>query len=239
MAFFFETVGKRIVIALDGHSACGKSTLAKALAKELGYVYVDSGAMYRAVSLFGLNNGFVSEEELDRAGLVEALGNINISFNYNRTSGKSDTFLNGINVEEEIRAMGVSKVVSKVAAVKEVRDKLVEFQQRLGENGGVVMDGRDIGTTVFPNAKLKLWITASESVRAARRYKELLEKGHEVSLQEVEENVAKRDHIDSTREESPLRRADDALTLDNSHLSKTETLNKALELANQRILEVE
>ncbi len=181
---------KKIVIALDGHSACGKSTLAKFLARELSYVYIDSGAMYRAVTLYCLNNGIINnDEDIKNENVIKSLNRINISFNYNRTSGKSDTFLNGLRVEDEIREMRVSNFVSAISKIKEVREKLVEFQQNLGKNKRIVMDGRDIGTVVFPDAELKLWITANIDIRAARRYKEYLEGGHEVSLEDVIENV--------------------------------------------------
>lgn len=223
---------KDIVIALDGHSACGKSTLAKALARELKYVYIDSGAMYRAVTFYAMEEGLIIEgEDINRERIVNNLQNINISFNYNSRTGKSETFLNGNNVEEIIRTIEVSRNVSEVSKIKEVREKLVEFQQKLGKNKSIVMDGRDIGTTVFPSAKLKLWITANNEIRVARRYKELLEKGYKVSLQDVEENVAQRDYEDSNRKESPLVKAEDAVVLDNSHLSKEETLRQALTLA--------
>lgn len=223
---------KDIIIALDGHSACGKSTLAKAMAKELKYVYIDSGAMYRAVTYYGMLEGFLIEgEPVDRQVIIDNLSNINISFNYNSATGKSETFLNGKNVEEIIRTIEVSKFVSEVSKIKEVREKLVEFQQRLGKNKAIVMDGRDIGTAVFPDAKLKLWITANNEIRVARRYKELLEKGYKVSLKEVQDNVEQRDFEDSNRKESPLVKAEDAIVLDNSHLSKGETLRQALDLA--------
>jgi cytidylate kinase len=229
---------KKIVIAIDGHSACGKSTLAKAIAQELKYIYVDSGAMYRAITLFAMDNGYLNDAgELKRAELINDLNRINISFNYNKVTGKSDTFLNGINVEDEIRNMRISNQVSLISSIKEVREKLVEFQQQLGKNKGIVMDGRDIGTVVFPSAELKLWITASVEVRTARRYKELLENGHKITFSEVEQNVVKRDLIDSTRDESPLRRSDDAQDIDNSLLSKSETLNKAIAYANNSMLE--
>jgi len=228
---------KKIIIALDGHSACGKSTLAKFLAKELSYVYIDSGAMYRAVTLYCLDNEIIGEGlEVDRIAVIEALNRINISFNYNRTSGNSDTYLNGIRVEEEIRKMRVSNFVSAISKIKEVRDKLVEFQQNLGKNKSIVMDGRDIGTVVFPNAELKLWITANMDVRAARRYKEYLEGGHNVTLEEVIENVKSRDFHDSNRIESPLLKAEDAIEIDNSHLSKQETLQKAINLVNEKLI---
>lgn len=223
---------KDIVIALDGHSACGKSTLAKAMAKELKYVYIDSGAMYRAVTYYLMKEDLIEEgNPLDHQLIIENLSNINISFNYNSSTGKSETFLNGNNVEEIIRTIEVSKFVSEVSKIKEVRNKLVEFQQRLGKNKGIVMDGRDIGTTVFPDAKLKLWITANNDIRVARRYKELLEKGYKVSLKEVQDNVEQRDFVDSNRKESPLIKAEDAIVLDNSYLSKGETLKQAIDLA--------
>lgn len=170
---------QKIIIAIDGHSACGKSTLAKALAKELKYVYIDSGAMYRAVTLYAIENDWILDEgkEVDREPLIENLDNINISFNYNSTSGKSDTYLNGINIETEIREMPVARAVSAVSKIKEVREKLVEFQQKLGKNKGIVMDGRDIGTVVFPDAELKLWITANMEVRTAEDTKNSLRWG--------------------------------------------------------------
>ena len=228
---------KKIVIALDGHSACGKSTLAKFLAKELSYVYIDSGAMYRAVTLYCLNNGIINNnEDIKKENVIEALGRINISFNYNRTSGNSDTFLNGLRVEDEIREMRVSNFVSAISKIKEVREKLVEFQQNLGKNKSIVMDGRDIGTVVFPDAELKLWITANIDIRAARRYKEYLEGGHEVSLEDVVENVKSRDFNDSNRKESPLVKAEDAVEIDNSFLSKKETLQKAISLVNEKLI---
>lgn len=229
---------QKIIIAIDGHSACGKSTLAKALAKELKYIYIDSGAMYRAVTLYALNNEWISDDgkEVNRAPLIENLDNINISFNYNRVSGKSDTYMNGINIEDEIRTMPVAKSVSAVSKIKEVRARLVEFQQTLGKNKGIVMDGRDIGTVVFPNAELKLWITANMEVRTARRYKELIEMGGRVSIEEVQKNIEMRDYEDSHRLESPLKRADDAVDIDNSYLSKEETLNEAVKLVNEKLL---
>lgn len=227
---------KDIIIALDGHSACGKSTLAKAMAKELKYVYIDSGAMYRAVTYFAMEENLISKSKpFDRQAIIDNLSRINISFNYNSRTGKSETFLNGENVEEIIRTIEVSQFVSEVSKIKEVREKLVEFQQRLGKNKAIVMDGRDIGTAVFPNAKLKLWITANNEIRVARRYKELLEKGYKVSLKDVEDNVAQRDYEDSHRKESPLVKAEDAVILDNSHLSKEETLRQAIELAMNSI----
>jgi cytidylate kinase len=230
---------QKIIVAIDGHSACGKSTLAKALAKELKYIYIDSGAMYRAVTLYALNNGWILNEgkEVEREALIENLDNINISFNYNRVSGKSDTFMNGINIEEEIRTMPVARAVSAVSKIKEVRSKLVEFQQTLGKNKGIVMDGRDIGTVVFPDAELKLWITANMDVRTARRYKELIEMGSNIDVDDVKKNIESRDYEDSHRKESPLKRADDAVDIDNSYLSKEETLNQAVSLVNEKLLD--
>jgi len=223
-----------IIIALDGHSACGKSTLAKAMAKELKYVYVDSGAMYRAVTLYVMEQGLIEQgKPINKQLIIDNLSGINISFNYNRRTGNSDTFLNGKNVEDIIRTIEVSRNVSEISKIKEVRTKLVEFQQQLGKNKSIVMDGRDIGTAVFPNAKLKLWITANNEIRVARRYKEMLEKGYKVSLSDVSENVAQRDFEDSNRKESPLVKASDAIVLDNSFLSKSETLRQAIDLANK------
>ncbi len=229
----------KIIVAIDGHSACGKSTLAKALARELKYIYVDSGAMYRAVTYYCLMSGIIKEvDNIDAAKVIDALDDINISFNYNRVKGMSDTFLNGQNVEDEIRTLEVSNHVSGISKIKEVREKLVHFQQRLGKSKGVVMDGRDIGTVVFPDAELKLWVTASIEVRTARRYKELLEKGHQVTFEEVKENVVYRDYEDSHRSESPLTRASDAIDIDNSHLTKDETLNKAIQLVMERTIDL-
>lgn len=228
-----------MIIALDGHSACGKSTLAKLMAKELSYIYIDSGAMYRAVTLYFLDHGIIDDDDnIDVDRIDEGLKEINISFNYNRTTGASDTYLNGIRVEDDIRSMRVSQHVSTVSKFRSVREKLVEFQQRLGKNKKVVMDGRDIGTVVFPDAELKLWITASIDVRSARRYKQMLENGQQVSLEEVIENVKSRDYHDSNRKESPLRKADDAIIIDNSHLSKNETLQKAISLFYEKELKL-
>ena len=200
-------------------------------------MYIDSGAMYRAVTLYCLNNGIINNDgAVKKENVIESLGRINISFNYNRTSGNSDTFLNGLRVEDEIREMRVSNFVSSISKIKEVREKLVEFQQNLGKNKSVVMDGRDIGTVVFPDAELKLWITANIDIRAARRYKEYLEGGHEVSLEDVIENVKSRDSNDSNRKESPLVKAEDAIIIDNSFLSKQETFQKAISLVNEKLI---
>lgn len=224
----------KITIAIDGWSSCGKSTLAKALAKELEYIYVDSGAMYRGIALFALRNGWVSENHTDKFEIIENLKSVRLDFEAN-ASGKADLYLNGENVESEIRKIGVSDVVSAVATIKEVRKHLVDLQRQLGKSGGVVMDGRDIGSVVFPNAELKLFITADVDIRAQRRYDELQSKGENVSLEEVKQNLKKRDEMDSTREESPLIQTNDAVVIDNSHLSPEEQLDVALDLVKERL----
>ena len=218
---------KKITIAIDGLSSCGKSTLAKAIAKQLGYVYGDSGAMYRATTLYFLNNGLDWNNELE---VKIALKNIHIHFE--NIDGKNTTFLNKRNVEDDIRTMRVSESVSPVATVSSIRKKMVSLQQEMGKNGGIVMDGRDIGTVVFPNAELKLFITASADVRTQRRYDELLAKGWTVDYEEIKMNLLERDLIDSTREDSPLKKAADAIELDNSDLDEQTQLKEALELAN-------
>jgi cytidylate kinase len=224
---------RKIAIAIDGHSSTGKSTLARQLAHELGYVYVDSGAMYRAVTLFAIENGLL-EDELG-AGLFSALPELDIRFELNPASGKSEVLLNGRNVEKNIRGMEVSSQVSKIAALGPVREKLVALQRLMGKDGGVVMDGRDIGTVVMPEAALKIFMTASPEIRASRRYKELLDKGESISYDEVLRNVSERDHLDSTRKISPLLKAADAIELDNSDMGKTEQFDRILALANSRI----
>ena len=206
---------KKIIIAIDGFSSCGKSTMAKELAKRLGYIYVDSGAMYRAITLYCLEHGLITGEEVDQVALEKALPTISITFKLNR-NGLPETYLDGKNVEREIRTMAVSDKVSQVSAIPFVRKALVSLQQALGKEKGIVMDGRDIGTTVFPDAELKIFVTASPEVRALRRCEELAAKGAEVSFQTVLENVKKRDYIDQHREESPLGMAKDAVLLDNS-----------------------
>ena len=228
---------KKINIALDGYSSCGKSTLAKQLAKELKYVYVDTGAMYRAVTLYCLNHGIIDEDNFPEEKVIEALENINISFNFNRTTGKSETFLNGINVELDIRNLRIARFVSPIAAVKEVREKLVAFQQEIGGNKGVVMDGRDIGTTVLPKADLKIFMTASTDVRAYRRYKELLAKNtiNDLTLEEVKTSLLRRDEIDTTREVSPLKKAEDAIILDNSVMTIEEQFDIVKNWAVERM----
>ena len=225
---------KRITIAVDGFSSCGKSTLAKQLAAKLGYVYIDSGAMYRAVTLYALRNNMIVDEELDTKKLIASLDDVKIHFELN-ANGEPQTFLNGTNVEREIRKIYVSQWVSPVAAVPEVRHVMVAQQQKMGEAKGVVMDGRDIGTTVFPNAELKIFVTAEVDVRAQRRYDEMLSKGEPADMNEVKQNLQERDRIDQSRAESPLRKADDAVVLDNSHITRDEQLQVAYDWAMERI----
>ncbi len=214
---------KKITIAIDGFSSCGKSTMAKDLARELGYVYVDTGAMYRCVTLYALRHGlFRADGTINLPQLEAEIPNINISFKLNKETGRPDTYLNNENVESEIRTMEVSSRVSPIAAVPFVRAALVAQQQKMGEDKGIVMDGRDVGTVVFPNAELKIFVTASAEVRAQRRYDELKTKGMEADFEEILENVKQRDYIDSHREVSPMRKADDAIELDNSHISIAE-----------------
>ncbi len=211
---------RKITIAIDGFSSCGKSTMAKDLAKEIGYIYIDSGAMYRAVTLYCLrNNLFNDDGGIDAVALEKHIGDIKISFRLNDITSRPETLLNGENVETEIRTMEVSSKVSIVAALGFVREALVELQQEMGKNKGIVMDGRDIGTVVFPDAELKIFVIASAEIRAKRRYDELTAKGQTVSYEEILANVVERDRIDQTREISPLRKADDAIVLDNSDMS--------------------
>ena len=210
---------KKITIAIDGYSSCGKSTMAKDLAREVGYIYIDSGAMYRAVTLYCLENQLFTEEGIDTIRLEAAMPGIQISFQLNPETGRPMTFLNGANVEDRIRTMEVSNHVSPVAALPFVREALVKLQQEMGKEKGIVMDGRDIGTAVFPDAELKIFVTASAEIRAQRRYDELQAKGQEAAFDEILANVKERDYIDQNREVSPLRQADDALLLDNSNLT--------------------
>src|SRR5574344_657577 len=219
----------KIIIAIDGHSSCGKSTISKYLAKRLGYTYVDSGAMYRAVTLFALRNKLISNGVVNSSELIKRLPEIHISFKFNPKEQKSDTFLNGENIENEIRELEVSNNVSPVATIKEVRAALVEIQKGLGKERGIVMDGRDIGTVVYPNAELKLFVTASATIRAQRRYDELTAKGSAVSYEEILKNVEERDYIDQNRAESPLKKAEDAIVLDNSNMTREEQLNWVLD----------
>lgn len=229
---------KKITIAVDGFSSCGKSTLAKALAKELSYIYVDSGAMYRGVALYALRKEWVANDGAQIDQIVSHLDDIDISFELNPATKLPELILNGENVESQIRTLDVSNVVSFVAPIKEVRHYLVGLQRKLGEKGGVVMDGRDIGSVVFPTAELKLFLTASPEIRAERRFKELIAKGNKVTLEEVKENLTLRDHLDSTREESPLVQTPDAVVIDNSYLSPEEQLKVALDLVRSRKAQV-
>lgn len=221
---------KKIIIAIDGFSSTGKSTLAKELAKHLGYVYVDTGAMYRAVALFSMQKGYIGKEFFDIQSLINSLPFIKLVFKFNPDLGFSEMYLNEVNVEREIRTIEVSSYVSKVAEITEVRSKLVEQQQEMGKNKGIVMDGRDIGTVVFPEAELKIFMNASAHTRAERRFKELQEKGDIVSFEEVLKNIEERDYIDTHRDDSPLVKAKDALEFDNSNISKQEQFQKVLKL---------
>lgn len=223
---------KKITIAIDGFSSTGKSTLAKQLAKELEYVYVDTGAMYRAVAYFAMQNQFIGSDFFDKNALKDALPKIQLEFKFNTDLGFGEMYLNGENVEKQIRTIEVSNFVSKVAEVSEVRSKLVEQQQEMGKNAAIVMDGRDIGTVVFPSAELKIFMTASAETRAQRRFDELQQKGDNVSYEDVLKNVVERDHIDTHREDSPLVIADDAIEIDNSYLSREEQFSAVLELVN-------
>ncbi len=225
---------KKITIAIDGHSSCGKSTLAKELAEELGYIYIDSGAMYRGVALFCKRNGWVTTEHLDVPNIVKHLDQIQLRFVRVEGQEKPQLMLNGELVEKEIRSMEISKIVSPIATVKEVRKKLVQEQREMGKTGGVIMDGRDIGSVVFPKAELKIFLTASASVRARRRYDELAASGSNATLEEIKINLLERDEIDSTRTESPLIKTEDAWVLDNSNLTK----NEQLELVLAKIREI-
>jgi cytidylate kinase len=215
---------KKITIAIDGHSSCGKSTLAKEVAKELSYIYIDSGAMYRGVALYCLRHNWVSGEHLDKEKITAHLKEINLEFRYDDKLGKPALYLNGEYVEDFIRTMEISNVVSPVATIKEVRIKLVEEQRKMSSQGGVIMDGRDIGSIVFPNAELKIFLTASPNVRAKRRFDELKSTEPDIDIEEIKANLLERDRIDSTRAESPLIKTDDAWELDNSNLTKNEQL---------------
>lgn len=227
---------QKINIAIDGYSSCGKSTLAKQLAKEIGYVYVDSGAMYRAVTLFAMRNGFFTDLELDAKKITYALSKIDIYLTYNQETESQSTYLNDENVEEEIRKMPVSQRVSQVAVIKEVRERMVILQKEMAKSKGVVMDGRDIGTVVLPDAELKIFMTASPEVRAQRRLDELEGKGEKVSFQEVTDNLKHRDHIDETRKESPLKKAENSRVLDNSNITREEQLEMVKEWVSELLL---
>ncbi len=229
----------KITIAIDGYSSTGKSTVAKQLAKYLGYVYIDTGAMYRAVTFYAMKKGFISDDDFNIEALIYQLPNIKISFKFNETLGFAEVYLNDINVEKEIRTLEVSSFVSKVAAISPVRHKLVEQQKKMGKDRGVVMDGRDIGTVVFPDAELKLFMTASAEKRAVRRYDELISRGDKVLYEDVLQNVQERDHIDTTRKDSPLEKAKDAIEIDNSNLSLEEQFDKILQLAKMTMEDFE
>ena len=226
---------KKITIAIDGFSSTGKSTLAKQLAAALGYVYVDTGAMYRAVTYFAMQNGFIGDGFLNKEGLIAELPKIALQFQFNYDLGFAEMYLNDVNVEQAIRTIEVSRNVSQIAEISEVRAKLVEQQQAMGKNKAIVMDGRDIGTVVFPDAELKIFMNASAETRAQRRFEELVEKGQNVTFEEVLENVQQRDYIDTHREDSPLVKASDAIEIDNSTLSKKEQFDLVMKLVNEKL----
>lgn len=223
---------KKITIAIDGFSSTGKSTLAKQLAKHLGYVYVDTGAMYRAVTFFAMQNGYINADSFDKQSLINSLPSIKLQFKFNTDLGFAEMYLNDVNVETEIRTIEVSSFVSKVAEVSEVRAKLVEQQKEMGKNKAIVMDGRDIGTVVFPDAELKIFMTASATTRAQRRFDELQQKGDDVTYEAVLKNVEERDYIDTHRVDSPLVKAEDAIEIDNSYLNREEQFQVVLDLVN-------
>ena len=226
---------QKITIAIDGYSSTGKSTVAKQLAKHLGYIYVDTGAMYRAVTLFTMQNGWIDKDHFDVLSLVSNLDKVTISFTFNPELGFAEVYLNGVNIEREIRTLEVSSFVSQVSTIPEVRYQLVKQQQKMGKDKGVVMDGRDIGTVVFPYAELKLFMTASANKRATRRFNELIDRGDEVQYNDVLRNVQERDYIDSNREDSPLVKAHDAIEIDNSNLTLTEQFDTVLNLVNKTL----
>jgi cytidylate kinase len=228
-------MNKKITIAIDGFSSTGKSTIAKLIAQKYSFIYVDTGAMYRAVSLYAKNNHFIGKDFIDKASVVSSLKNISLLFQFNKELGFAEMFLNTKNVEKEIRTLEVSQYVSQIATISEVRRKLVFEQQEMGKQGGVVMDGRDIGTVVFPDADIKLFMTASADKRATRRYKELIAKGDKVSFEDILFNVQERDRIDSTREDSPLVMADDAIEFDNSDMGIKEQFEKICTLIDRVI----
>jgi cytidylate kinase len=226
---------KKIIIAIDGHSSCGKSTMAKELAEQAGYTYIDSGAMYRAVTLYCIEKKLFLDNQLDLDTLRKEIAHIHVTFKKEEATGHSDTYLNGRNVENQIRNMEIADKVSPVAAVGFVREALVEQQQALGQEKGIVMDGRDIGTVVFPDAELKIFVTASPLIRAQRRLEELIAKGENTNLEKVLQNIEKRDYIDSTRKDGPLRKAEDAVVLDNSNMTKEEQNQWLFDLFKERV----
>ena len=225
---------KKITIAIDGFSSCGKSTMAEDLAREIGYIYIDSGAMYRAVTLYSIENGIFKGDTINTEELKKRMNNIHISFRIDPETGRPNTYLNGVNVENKIRTMEVSSKVSPISTLDYVRSAMVRHQQAMGNEKGIVMDGRDIGTTVFPNAELKIFVTATPEIRAQRRYDELKAKGQKASFDEILENVKQRDYIDQHREVSPLRKADDALLLDNTELTIQQQKEWLFNQYNQR-----
>jgi len=226
---------QKITIAIDGFSSCGKSTLARSLANELGYIFIDTGAMYRALTLFCFRNGWIDDRHIDHDAIIENLHLIDIQFIRNKETNKLEVYLNNSMVDREIRSLEISSFVSKIASIKEVRAKLVKEQQKIGRNGGVVMDGRDIGSVVFPNAELKIFVTASPEVRTDRRYKELVLSEPNITRDEIRKNLEERDFLDTTRTESPLIQTEDAILLDNSNISKQEQLEAVLEIVKNLI----
>ncbi|MFI3292165.1 MAG: (d)CMP kinase [Rikenellaceae bacterium] len=226
----------RLIIAIDGFSSCGKSSFAKAIAAKLGYVFIDTGAMYRAVALMTLRSGVVDNDNVNEQGVEDLLPSINITFEYNPSRQASDIYINGEKVEDQqIRTIEVNGAVSRISTIAAVRQKLVSLQQSMGKKGGVVMDGRDIGTVVFPSAHIKLYMTADPTIRAQRRFDELTQNGEEVSFEQIKENIISRDNADLTRQISPLRRADDAIELDNSHMTIPEQMEWFMEIYNRKI----
>ena len=226
---------KKLIIAIDGYSSCGKSTFAKAIAKELNYIYIDSGAMYRAVTLYSIRRGFISDDRLNDEGIVSEINDIHIEFIYNPDISEYETFLNSENVETEIRGLDVSSRVSRISQIHQVRSRLVELQRQIGVLKGIVMDGRDIGTVVFPDADLKIFMTASVDIRAKRRYDELRSKGMDVNLKEIRNNIVARDITDENRDISPLRRAEDALVLDNSRMTVGEQMEWIRKIIEEKL----
>ena len=221
---------KKITIAIDGYSSCGKSTLAKALANRLNYIFIDSGAMYRGIALFCIENNLIQGEKILEKELIKNLPLIKVTFKLNKSTDKSDLFLNGLNVEHLIRKPNVANIVSKVASIKEVRQKLVSEQREMGQNGGIIMDGRDIGSVVFPNAELKLFVTANPETRTERRFLELKNKGEDISKDQVRKNLEERDYLDTHRDESPLIQSKDAILLDNTNMTPEEQLEHVLKI---------
>lgn len=228
---------KKLTIAIDGYASCGKSTFAKELAKRLNYIYIDSGAMYRVITLYSLQQGLIKNKTINKNSLLNSLKDIHISFQYEPKDQVFEVFLNGKNQTEEIRSIEVSNNVSPISKIKEVREKMVELQRDLGKNKQIVMDGRDIGTVVFPGADIKIFMTADTPIRAQRRYKELIEKGQDIDYNEIEKNIRERDFIDENREFSPLKKAKDAILLDNSHMTVKEQMEWIMDIINKKINE--